>query len=53
MSKYAIVFIVFSGLLLADNLLTNGDFEQELDIGWQESMTAAGVIDRATAAKQK
>lgn len=48
MSKYVIVILIFAGLIFADNLLTNGDFEQELDVGWQQSMTANGVIDRAT-----
>jgi hypothetical protein len=52
MGKYCIVFLVSAGLLLADNLLTNGDFEQELDVGWQQSMTANGVIDRATTYDQ-
>jgi hypothetical protein len=48
MAKYVLVFLVFAGLIFADNLLTNGDFEQEINIGWQQSMTAAGIIDRAT-----
>lgn len=39
---------IIVGYTIADNLLTNGDFEQELDVGWQQSISGEGFIDRST-----
>ncbi|KPJ72849.1 hypothetical protein AMJ52_04940 [candidate division TA06 bacterium DG_78] len=49
MKKYLIVMVTLVSIVLADNLLTNGDFEQELDVGWQQTTLGIPfIIDRAT-----
>lgn len=37
MKKYVIIALVFVGLIFADNLLINGDFELDLTTGWTKS----------------
>ncbi len=43
---FGLVLII--GLAQASNFLINGDFEQPLDIGWQDTIVLGGYIDRST-----
>jgi hypothetical protein len=49
MKKYLIVILTLACVVFADNLLANGDFEQDLSIGWQQTTLGIPfIIDRAT-----
>jgi hypothetical protein len=49
MKKYLIVMLMLVSIVFADNLLVNGDFEQTLSVGWQQTTLGIPfIIDRAT-----
>lgn len=52
MNKYftiILIILMIAGIAFAGNLLTNGDFEQELDVGWQQStLDIPFTIERET-----
>ncbi len=51
MYKYLIILLLIIDLCSAGRFLTNGDFEQPLNIGWTQSIvtaTTGDTIDRAT-----
>jgi hypothetical protein len=49
MKKYLIVILMLVSIVFADNLLANGDFEQDLAVGWQQTTLGIPfIIDRAT-----
>ncbi len=49
MRKYIIVMVIIAGLMFAENLLVNGDFEAPITTGWQSAQSGSNVtIDRAT-----
>lgn len=45
--RYLGVIVIMVSLASATNLVTNGDFEQDLASGWTES-SLGGIIDRST-----
>jgi hypothetical protein len=49
MMRWLIVILVTINLALATDLMVNGNFEQDLSVGWQESYLGSGyVINRTT-----
>ncbi len=45
MYKYLILLLIIIGFCSAGHLLTNGNFEQELNIGWSQSIGTQGTAD--------
>jgi len=51
MYKYLVLLLLIVSLCSAGRFLTNGDFEQELNVGWTQAIvtaTAGDTINRAT-----
>jgi hypothetical protein len=48
MRKLIVTMLIFAGVVFAANMLTNGDFEQELSVGWTQTIVGIGTITRAT-----
>jgi hypothetical protein len=45
MYKYLILLLLIIGFCSAGHLLTNGDFEQQLNVGWSQAIGTQGISD--------
>ena len=48
MRRIIVTTLIFAGVVFAANMLTNGDFEQDLSVGWTETINGIGTITRST-----
>ncbi|KPK64697.1 hypothetical protein AMJ83_00405 [candidate division WOR_3 bacterium SM23_42] len=48
MRKLIVIMLIFAGVVFAANMLTNGDFEQDLSVGWDQTIAGIGTITRGT-----
>ena len=47
MRKIIVAMLILAGFVFGANLLTNGDFEQDLSVGWTQTINGIGTITRS------